>query len=376
MTSSHNDPIEDRKLLLKLIESRLLERGFETLHSKSVRTARVFRHADGRGIVLPTDADVVDFDRVLENAFRFVSQSSMSLNDAKSLLLLPESGIVRLLVEGAEFASGTASIDQIKDIFTRLRNLLRISAASASSKMPAHASFTRVPSIVEDFTASCRVGQTEFGSYGLKVFCPLSPPGAFTSVRVGSLALQYITDHIKTIQEFPIDHKERSVPPGLTAAFATAFSKLRIALVRGGVLSASIFKDDVLTTPAGKAESFYFRRNDFEKAEMIGDWIVSLADKAVDTIEGEVISLSSEATSPVTGRSGRQITVKARTGLGVRRVRVDVTASQHATAVHAYTIRSPIEVHGIFNIATRRSFAVRVDSINLLDAEMHPMEEE
>jgi hypothetical protein len=148
-------------------------RGWES--GKSSRMRRwILTHSDSslRQLIIPIDQDSNWNDALQEVVLRLseVEDSSpeMILND----LLAAQSDVVRFRVGGPNTSDGTLPIAAATGLIEGARRALLSSACSVVNRVQHHPRLSRTE--VEEFLSVCKMAQTEFGSYVIKVVCPLT----------------------------------------------------------------------------------------------------------------------------------------------------------------------------------------------------------
>lgn len=123
-------------------------------------------------ILVPYNSSFVDYEDVLSSALKQIATfNEISLSALLNKLLSPPSDILKWRVNNEHTSNGLLPFESVSDIFESIKSLIGTSAKDVISPELYHKKvFTRD---ITDFLASCRLGQTERGSYIFNVLCPL-----------------------------------------------------------------------------------------------------------------------------------------------------------------------------------------------------------
>lgn len=148
-------------------------RGWEPVEG-SRRRLSVFRHpqADLRQLIIPFDRDAAWADALLEVVLRLAELEQCPPETVLDNLLTADADVVRFRVGGEDAAGGMLPMAEATGLIEGARRALLSSACSVVSKVAHHPRMSR--SEAEEFLRVCKMGQTEFGSYVVKVVCPLT----------------------------------------------------------------------------------------------------------------------------------------------------------------------------------------------------------
>lgn len=167
---------------------------FRALNPKDVETYLLsqhwtqFRHISGEvslwdnqtesgqrfRIWLPLDHSLGDFaqsmGRVVKTLAEFEDRSQIEILEDFDTITIGD--VVRMrTLDRFNKAACTLPLDDGMQLVHRIRNLLSASACSAIEKKPIHS--YRRPAVVDDYLKKLRLGQTERGSYIVKVISPI-----------------------------------------------------------------------------------------------------------------------------------------------------------------------------------------------------------
>jgi hypothetical protein len=155
------------------IERFLVHRGFQRVDADSSERVAVWRskNADGE-LVVPHKRETSDYARVLLGVLTYFETEDLSLDDLLVQATVGPCDVERYSTSDADTKWGSAGFERAVDIVSGLGDLIKYSAAGLLSQKRNYAG---VPEEAKHLWEGCRVGQTEIGSFVVKVYCPLSP---------------------------------------------------------------------------------------------------------------------------------------------------------------------------------------------------------
>ncbi len=158
------------------IRTFLMNAGYK-LSGKKADVAEAYSIAEGGIVILPLKKESHEYTKLLLALVDHLGQiMSLSPDDILGLIANPNSDILRYKIESDEARFGQVRIDELRTVTGGLYNTLKNSAQRI-------AHIRRRPSIMDSATSyanACQFGQTEYGSFVLKVFCPTSDLGIRT----------------------------------------------------------------------------------------------------------------------------------------------------------------------------------------------------
>jgi hypothetical protein len=135
----------------------------------------IFRHPEEelRQLIIPIDRDDYDWpDSLWEIILRLADYEGLSANQMLDNLISAKSDVIRFRVSGASVEAGTLPMADAAILIEGAKRALLSSACSVYNHVKHHARMSRNES--DDFLRVCKMGQTEIGSYVVKVLCPLT----------------------------------------------------------------------------------------------------------------------------------------------------------------------------------------------------------
>lgn len=148
-------------------------RGWQPVEG-SRRRLWIFNHPKSklRQLVIPMDRDSAWIDALLEVVLRLSELEQLAPETVLNNLLNIHSDVVRFRVGGEDVSGGMLPMVSATGLIEGAKRALLSSACSVISKVTHHPRMFR--SEAEEFLRVCKMGQTEIGSYVVKVVCPLT----------------------------------------------------------------------------------------------------------------------------------------------------------------------------------------------------------
>jgi hypothetical protein len=132
-------------------------------------------------IIIPNSIHLADYPlRVTEAIHGMASRAGKTATQVLNDLLVPRSDTLQIKVKGAETENHTLPLIRGRSLVDGVFRALQSSACSAVSAKRVHPRLKTSES--DSFINRCRFGQTERGSFSLKVLCPIDVPGVPTSI--------------------------------------------------------------------------------------------------------------------------------------------------------------------------------------------------
>lgn len=149
-------------------------KGWERVHNNLTDIA-VFRRPENakEEIVVPQDTDFADFHARIVDAIRaFAEYEKRSAAAVLGDVVAPESDVLRFGLSAPRVEGGTVPLGEGVGLLMGARKAILAAACTVIRPERFHPRMSLREA--ESFVASCRMGQTEHGSFVLKFICPLS----------------------------------------------------------------------------------------------------------------------------------------------------------------------------------------------------------
>lgn len=151
----------------------LLDTGWSQFLSKR-KDIRIFQKNVGTfyQVIIPMDIVLSDYNNALFEACKKVAESeSKTVEQLLLYLLNPNADILKIRIENKNVEAGNILIDDAIEVYENAKKLLGTAAQDVIKPTEIHRG--RIDSVVSNFLANCRFGQTEVGSYIVSVICPM-----------------------------------------------------------------------------------------------------------------------------------------------------------------------------------------------------------
>jgi hypothetical protein len=160
-----------------------------------------------RQLQIPMDSDDVGFvDAMLDVVNRLAEIEQRPLEAVLADLQWPDADVLRVRVANGDSEGGQLSLAADVKLREGARRALLASACSVINPAPFHPRMSR--SEADSLLAACRAGQTELGSYVVKIICPLhavdEEPEPFTR-RVTKHLMKVTSELVRSIERTSVD---------------------------------------------------------------------------------------------------------------------------------------------------------------------------
>jgi len=173
--------MQDKELITRLgaqipptaVRDYAKSRGWQPVQG-SRRRLWILRHPEAnlRQLIIPIDRDAAWAEALLEVVLRLAELEHLDPETVLNNLLTAYSDVVRFRVGGEDVSGGMLPMADATGLIEGAKRALLSSACSVFNKVTHHPRMSRCEA--EDFLRVCKMGQTEIGSYVVKVVCPLT----------------------------------------------------------------------------------------------------------------------------------------------------------------------------------------------------------
>jgi hypothetical protein len=159
-------------------------------------------HKDNYELIVPQDTRLGDYtNRIADIVLKLSEITNHKPNQIINELLIPPSDILKFSLKGQSTENGTVSLTEGISLLSSSKKAILSAACQVIDPQKYHKRLQRGDA--ESFLSSCRMGQTEYGSFVVTVSCPLNAgtqiilPG----VTEQPFARKVTTSLIKSIHE-------------------------------------------------------------------------------------------------------------------------------------------------------------------------------
>ncbi len=206
---------------------RYLVRSGWVLSANRQGLGQVYSKADGRRLFVPLNDDAPDYGDAVWDLVKAISRlqdvSYQSILESVSYL---DYHTFRNRVVDPDSSTGSMQFYRFDTASGAMFDLVRYSAAGllSDSIRP------RLTDAAKSYASMCRMGQTEVGSFVIKLLCPSKPSG-LASVSQGSTfgteAMQACLENVEFFSSPQADDPEEILPRTMNAKVASAIENMR-----------------------------------------------------------------------------------------------------------------------------------------------------
>lgn len=316
-------------------------------------------------LVVPLEETFDDYaESVATVVQRLAAFEQRSPMEVLNHLLLPPADILRFRESSPDSETGTLPLEQAVSMLEGARQMLLVVAHSILHPQPYHPRLSR--SEAEQFVRTCRLGQTERGSFAVTVACPLGfVQGTLFDKepfarRVTHELLEQLTALAGATDANQIDKlANASAHPYMSANLCEALSMLRPEGERSR-LNVSVAWSKAIPLPdSGVHASIELRREYFDAAEYLAPKLRAAPQSKEEAFVGFVDILRGQPDAQ--GKMAGEVVFSIAFDSGeLVRARADLTAEDYQTAGDAHLHNEPVYFRGLLVRAPRTN---RVDGV-------------
>ena len=320
-------------------------------------------HSDLRQLLIPLDESFDDFAETVAEAVRRLAESERrSALEILNHLLLPPADVLRFRENSPDTESGTLTLDQAVDLLEGARRMLLATAHTVLTPQPFHPRLGRSEAV--QFVRSCRIGQTERGSFTMTLACPLDHvPGLFEADKPFA---RRVTEHMMSSLAIIAQVADNSAPveqllrSNLSANFCEALLMLRPIGDRAS-LSVLASWSKAIAEPASQSDTkIQLRQECFEVAERVAPRLRSTPAPRQDTFVGFVDVLRGQP-GPDNRPSGEVVFSIVLEGNELVRAKADLNPEDYHIAGESHLATDPVYFRGFLVRAPRTN---RIDKLS------------
>ncbi|HLK58630.1 MAG TPA: hypothetical protein VKU00_18815 [Chthonomonadaceae bacterium] len=282
------------------------------------------------------------------------------LND----LLIPPADTLRFHVASPAEEDGTLPFTDGINLLTSTRKALMASACDVLNPKTFHPRLSRAEA--EQFVNSCRLGQTERGSFVARVICPLDTQGETPSLfpdlpTVEESLTRQVTRHLmkalrRIVQSIQTDSSENLTRfEGEQVVSANLYEALAEMQPPGdrSALQVTVVWAPTVPAPTDIPNQVTLYRDYFPVIGMAGRLLRPNKEPQQDHFFGVVDTLSGEPDEDGQMQGAVTLTIFLPEDEDVIRARLELSPQDYATACDAHKMARPVEVTGVLHRAAR-----------------------
>lgn len=365
MTATFKLPKEELSALRpEDVQLYLSSRGWKKETAASTAKATVYRFAQepDAEVLLPSTRELADYAlRMGDVAQMIAAVEQRSIREVLVDLSAPPADILRVGILAPEASLGTLPLDEGIRLVQGGRDILLAAACSAHHPQP----FYPRQSFKEamDFLATCRLGQTERGSFIATIIAPVPPlieqPSLFPDAHPPNVATEpyarRVTWRLMTglkvvqdsIQAGTHDQMLQGVEAGVSANLCEAIASVKPPGDQSSLQIRITWARSRANVPPEIPQSVTFSQAAFPIIEEVGRRLRERGTPKLDRIEGFVVSLRGETTL-LEGFEGNVIIKSVIAGQSSR-VQLTLNKADYAKACDAHRDARRVAVSGVLH---------------------------
>lgn len=341
------------------VQLYLTSRGWQKESAAPTAKATVYRFPDepDAEVVLPRTRDLADYAlRMGDVAQMIAAVEQRSIREVLVDLSAPPADVIRLGILAPEASLGTLPLDEGIRLVQGGREILLAAACSVHHPQ----AFYPRQSFKEamDFIATCRLGQTERGSFVATIIAPVPPfieppslfPDAATEPYARRVTLRLMTG-LKvvrdSIQTGTHDQMLQGVEAGVSANLCEAIASVRPPGDQSSLQIRITWARSRANVPAAIPQNLAFSQAAFPIIEEVGRRLRERATPKLNRIEGFIVSLRGETTL-LEGFEGNVVIKAVINGQSVR-VQLTLSKADYPKACDAHRDARRVEVSGVLH---------------------------
>lgn len=321
-----------------------------------------YRDSTGRSILLPLDKQLRDYRRRLFEIIDLFAVDELTSDDVLSLIVLPESDIFRYRIETPDASWGSLQLGYTYEATHALFDVLKYTAAGVSSQKR---DYTNVSTEAQAFANGCRFGQTEFGSFVLKVYCPVRPPSlpSLDYAAFGRETTKATVENFEFIASEESANPSVPLPASMNRQVASAVHRLKpftdfgtsIVAVRYGPRTVMPSPSMPLTIQPPRIEMperpVHLDLGPFvySRAQSIRDRLKKAEEFGRETLVGYITDLHKDRPRSSANEQSRQISMEVKYGSAFRKITMRLVAGDYRKAVMWHDNNEQVRVDAVFD---------------------------
>lgn len=317
-------------------------------------------------VILPLRQTSHEYSKMLLSLMEYVGQSmQISIDDVFGLIANPNSDIMRYIIESEDSRFGNLGADYIRTATYGLYRTFLTSARKVASiqKRP------KINDSADAYVGSCRFGQTEYGSFVLKIFCPTIDFGirAENAEPYFREVTRSVYDNFSFLAECDnVTEPEVLLPPTMSKEVAHSIKEMHPATplmfsaglsVRYSKLKDSSRKKEVIYTKEAVYKEFKFKSDLFEKAEKVYERLRKVEEFGRELLTGYITDLHKDPPIEkdfLKHEIHHKITMELKFGIGRRKVSTILVAAEYKKAIRWHDEGIEIKLDAIIDKRTKK----------------------
>jgi hypothetical protein len=207
------------------IREFLLRRDFGLVGERA-GVLSVFENAQKAVVAVPQDRTDRNYARRLRDILSSFVNDTTPLDDVVASVVLPDHDVFRYRIQTPEATWGHVRLWYASEAMPALFNVLKFTAAGVHSRK---LDYTKVGDTPKAFVDQCKFGQTEYGSFVMKVYCPTNPVGAkdvISAEPFGRTTTRALLENFAYLSSDKAESLDEPPPPTMNRQVASAVANL------------------------------------------------------------------------------------------------------------------------------------------------------
>lgn len=301
-------------------------------------------YASDRGVFLvPQDRAAPRYSTVVRDILEYFVKPDFPVDDVVAQVVLPGHDVLRYRIRTPETAFGHLRLSYSGELLPALHDLFRFTAAGVHSRK---LDYTHISRSAQAYADQCRFGQTEIGSFVVKVFCPTRPHGATDGADLGEpfgrATTRAVLENLEFLSSQEAADPSVPLPPALNRQVARAVQRLEPPTslstdvgvsVRFTPSEAGLLLPDPAKAQTGEVATAALSPLMYGQAKGVRDRLKKAEEFQAEVLRGYIITLHRDSPHPELEQRN-EITLEARLpGGGKRNVRMRLFPKQYLQAM-------------------------------------------
>lgn len=365
------------KLETSAISRFLLRQGYQ-LRGREEGRAEAYGGSRGDIILLPIDRTLNDFIPHVLQIVEMFAVDGLTVDDVVTLMVLPDSDILRYRIDTPEAAFGNLRLSYSYEAMHALFDVLKFSAAGVSTH---RTDYRNVSDEAQAYAKTCRFGQTELGSYVMKVYCPTRPvpivePG---SEPFGRTSTRSTVENFEFIASEESADPSTPLPPTLNRQVAAAVKRLKpdsdfgrsyltVRYLPVVVPERGLLSEPPIAASEPELENVQLDLGPFiyGRAQSIRDRLKKAEEFGREVVSGYITDLHKDRPNLKTEQS-QQISLEVKYGSNFRKVTMRLLPAMYRQAVIWHDNNGQVRLDAVFDKRGRPWSVSELFELSLLD---------
>jgi hypothetical protein len=335
------------------VGSFLRRRGFQLVGEKP-EVIRVFENGKREVIAVPLDQSATSYARRIRDILEVFVDAWTPLDDVVGAVVLPCFDVFRYRIHTPEATWGHVRLWYASEVMPAMFDILKYTAAGVYSHKPDYTSVGALPKL---FVYQCRFGQTEYGSFVLKIYCPTNPVGAakdmVSSEPFGRTTTQALIDNFAFLASERSQDPSEPLPPAMNRNVATAVTRLNPQTTIGLATEVLLRYMDLdgqseqMARPVAKPDEVLDRVDlgqfVYSHAASVRDRLKKAEEFAREIMRGYITDLHKDRPTEK-GEQSHEITLAVRHGFRSRQVRLRLLPVDYRRAVRWHDENTEVDL--------------------------------